>query len=171
MAIYLVFNRVYGGFMVGTASVIDLIFSQIIAIGFTVGSSYAIFSLLSYKLVNPVPLIIGFFGFSMYRNDNKGAEVKISSFPDASIGKSKITGIYLKENNTDASILGIKIGDDDSIAYKQLEKYKFKIVKSSNDTIIAKKHRLRINVSIGDNYEIKEISVTVDTTNVLRVQY
>ena len=69
------------------------------------------------------------------------------------------------------STLGIKIGDDDSIAYKQLEKYKFKIVKSSNDTIVAKKHRLRINVSIGDNYEIKEISVTVDTTNVLRVQY
>jgi hypothetical protein len=65
MVIYLVFNRVYGGFMVGTASVIDLIFSQIIAIGFTVGSSYAIFSLLSYKLVNPVPLIIGFFGFSI----------------------------------------------------------------------------------------------------------
>lgn len=65
MVIYLVFNRVYGGFMVGTASVIDLIFSQIIAIGFTVGSSYAIFSLLSYKLVNPAPLIIGFFGFSI----------------------------------------------------------------------------------------------------------
>ena len=61
MAIYLVFNRVYGGFMVGIASVIDLIFSQIIAIGFTVGSSYAVFSLLSYKLVNPIPLIIAFF--------------------------------------------------------------------------------------------------------------
>ena len=60
MVIYLVFNRVYGGFMVGIASVIDLIFSQIIAIGFTVASSYAVFSLLSYKLVNPIPLIIGF---------------------------------------------------------------------------------------------------------------
>ena len=63
--IYLVFTRVYGGFMVGTASVIDLIFSQIIAIGFTVGSSYAIFTLLSYKLVNPVPLIIFFLVFSI----------------------------------------------------------------------------------------------------------
>ena len=65
MAVYLVFTRVYGGFMVGTASVIDLIFSQIIAIGFTVGSSYAIFTLLSYKLVNPVPLIIFFIIFSI----------------------------------------------------------------------------------------------------------
>ena len=64
-AIYLFFTRVYGGFMVGTASVIDLIFSQIIAIGFTVGSSYAIFTLLSYKLVNPVPLIIFFVAFSI----------------------------------------------------------------------------------------------------------
>ena len=60
-AIYLVFTRIYGGFMVGTASVIDLIFSQVIATGFTVGSSYAIFTLLSYKLVNPIPLIIFFF--------------------------------------------------------------------------------------------------------------
>ena len=65
MVIYLVFTRVYGGFMVGTASVLDLIFSQIIAIGFTAGSSYAIFTLLSYKLVNPVPLIIFFFAFSV----------------------------------------------------------------------------------------------------------
>ena len=65
MVIYLVFTRVYGGFMVGTASVLDLIFSQIIAIGFTAGSSYAIFTLLSYKLVNPVPLIIFFAVFSV----------------------------------------------------------------------------------------------------------
>ena len=64
--IYLVFTRVYGGFMVGTASVIDLIFSQVIATGFTVGSSYAIFTLLSYKLVNPIPLIILFFAFSVF---------------------------------------------------------------------------------------------------------
>ena len=63
--IYLFFTRVYGGFMVGIASVIDLIFSQIIAIGFTVGSSYAIFTLLSYKLVNPIPLIIFFVIFSV----------------------------------------------------------------------------------------------------------
>ena len=63
--IYLVFTRVYGGFMVGTASVLDLIFSQVIATGFTIGSSYAIFTLLSYKLVNPVPLIIFFLAFSV----------------------------------------------------------------------------------------------------------
>lgn len=65
MVIYIVFTKVYGGFMVGTASVLDLIFSQIIAIGFTVGSSYAIFILLSYKLVNPVPLGIFFIVFSV----------------------------------------------------------------------------------------------------------
>ena len=65
MVIYLVFTRIYGGFMVGIASVIDLMFSQVIAIGFTVGSAYAIFSLLSYKLVNPVPLMLGFVVFSI----------------------------------------------------------------------------------------------------------
>ena len=65
MVIYLVFTRVYGGFMVGTAGVLDLIFSQIIAIGFTAASSYAIFTLLSYKLVNPIPLIVFFAVFSI----------------------------------------------------------------------------------------------------------
>ena len=65
MAIYLVFTKVYGAFMVGTASVLDLIFSQVIAVGFTVASSYAIFTLLSYKLVNPVPLIFFFVIFSI----------------------------------------------------------------------------------------------------------
>ncbi|MBQ7294589.1 MAG: sugar transferase [Clostridia bacterium] len=65
MVIYLVFTKVYGAFMVGTASVLDLIFSQVIAIGFTVGSSYAIFILLSYKLVNPVPLGMFFVVFSV----------------------------------------------------------------------------------------------------------
>lgn len=65
MAIYLVFTKVYGAFMVGTASILDLIFSQVIAVGFTVGSAYAIFTLLSYKLVNPVPLIIFFVVFSI----------------------------------------------------------------------------------------------------------
>ena len=65
MAIYLVFTKVYGAFMVGTASILDLIFSQVIAVRFTVGSAYAIFTLLSYKLVNPVPLIIFFVVFSI----------------------------------------------------------------------------------------------------------
>lgn len=65
MAAYLVFTRVYGGFMVGTASVIDLMFSQVISIGFTMAGCYAVFSLLSYKLVTPIPLIIGFIVFSM----------------------------------------------------------------------------------------------------------
>lgn len=65
MAIYLVFTKVYGAFMVGMASVLDLIFSQVIAVGFTVASSYAIFTLLSYELVNPIPLIIFFAVFSV----------------------------------------------------------------------------------------------------------
>ncbi len=65
MVIYLVFTKVYGAFMVGTASVLDLIFSQVIAVGFTVGSAYAIFTLLSYELVNPIPLIIFFVIFSI----------------------------------------------------------------------------------------------------------
>ena len=113
----------------------------------------------------------GFFGFRMYRSESGSTELKTSSFPDAVIGKSKVTGIYLKENNTDGNILGIKIGDDDSVAYKQLEKYKFKNINASNDRITAEKNKIRIRISLGDNYEVKEISVTLDTTNIFKIQY
>ena len=51
VAVYIAFVKVYGGFLVGTSPVWDLIFSQIIAIGFLQGICYVIFSLLSYKLL------------------------------------------------------------------------------------------------------------------------
>lgn len=66
MVVYLIFIKVYGGFMVGTSSVSDLIFSQIISIGFSQGACYVIFSLLSYKLVSPLPFIINFILFSAF---------------------------------------------------------------------------------------------------------
>ncbi len=64
--IYVVFVRIYGGFQVGTASVSDLIFSQIISIGFLQGACYVGFSLLSYKLLSPIPFILNFILFSLF---------------------------------------------------------------------------------------------------------
>ncbi len=64
--IYVAFVKVYGGFMVGTSPVWDLIFSQIIAVGFLQGVCYIIFSLLSYRLVGIMPFIIMFVAFSLF---------------------------------------------------------------------------------------------------------
>lgn len=66
LIIYVSFVKVYGGFMVGTSPVSDLIFSQIIAIIFLEGVSYIIFSLLSYRLVSLVPFILLIIGFSIF---------------------------------------------------------------------------------------------------------
>ncbi len=66
IVIYVAFVKVYGGFMVGTATVADLIFSQIIAVGFLQGICYVMFSMLSYKLISPVPFIIMFVAFSVF---------------------------------------------------------------------------------------------------------
>ncbi len=66
VVIYVAFVKVYGGFMVGTSTVLDLVFSQIIAIGFLQGFCYVIFSLLSYRLVSPVPFIVMFAVFSLF---------------------------------------------------------------------------------------------------------
>lgn len=64
VAVYVCFVKVYGGFLVGTSPVWDLIFSQIIAIGFLQGVCYVIFSLLSYKLLSVWPFVIMFLVFS-----------------------------------------------------------------------------------------------------------
>ncbi|MBQ5969418.1 MAG: exopolysaccharide biosynthesis polyprenyl glycosylphosphotransferase [Clostridia bacterium] len=66
IGIYVGFVKVYGGFMVGTATVSDLIFSQIIAIMFLQGVCWVIFSLLSYRLVSVVPFLLMFLAFSAF---------------------------------------------------------------------------------------------------------
>ncbi|MGN1419249.1 MAG: sugar transferase [Acutalibacteraceae bacterium] len=66
LVIYISFVKVYGGFLVGTSPVSDLIFSQIIAIAFLQAFSYIIFSLLSYKLVSVWPFVIMFLVFSAF---------------------------------------------------------------------------------------------------------
>lgn len=66
LAVYVWFAKVYGGFLVGTSPVSDLIFSQIIAIAFLQVFSYVIFSLLSYRLVSLIPFIIMFAVFSVF---------------------------------------------------------------------------------------------------------
>ena len=66
VAIYSSFVNVYGGFAVGTSPVADLVFSQIIAIGFLQGFSYVLFSLLSYRLVSIWPFAGMFVAFSLF---------------------------------------------------------------------------------------------------------
>ena len=63
---YVGFVKIYGGFLVGTSPVSDLMFSQIISIAFLQAVAYIIFSLLSYRLVSIVPFIIMFFAFSAF---------------------------------------------------------------------------------------------------------
>ncbi len=66
MAVYIFFVKTYGGFQVGTSPVWDLIFSQVIAVGFLQGVCYVVFSLLSYKLVSPLPFIFLFIAFAIF---------------------------------------------------------------------------------------------------------
>ena len=64
--IYIYFVKVFGAFMVGTATVPDLIFSQIIAIMFSLGVDYILFTLISYKFLMPWPFLIIFASFSAF---------------------------------------------------------------------------------------------------------
>lgn len=66
VAVYVGFVKVYDGFTVGTSTVSDLIFSQVIAIAFLVGFSYLIFSLLSYKMLAVWPFLVILLVFSLF---------------------------------------------------------------------------------------------------------
>lgn len=65
-AVYLFLAQTYGGFMIGTSTVSDLIYSHGICIALTLALTYVIFSLMSYRLVNVIPLLIVFVVFSAF---------------------------------------------------------------------------------------------------------
>lgn len=65
-AVYMFLAQTYGGLMIGTSTVSDLIYSHGICIALTLSLSYVIFSLMSYKLVNVIPFLIVFVIYSAF---------------------------------------------------------------------------------------------------------
>ncbi len=59
-AVYFFLAQTYGGFMIGTSTVSDIIYSHGICIALTLVLTYVIFSLMSVSLVNAVPFLIIF---------------------------------------------------------------------------------------------------------------
>ena len=59
-AVYFFLAQTYGGFMIGTSTVSDIIYSHGICITLTLLLTYVIFSLMSVSLVNAVPFIVIF---------------------------------------------------------------------------------------------------------------
>ena len=57
LCLYVVFARLYGGFEAGNSRVSELIYSQVIALLFTNAVAYVVICLLSYRPVNPLPLL------------------------------------------------------------------------------------------------------------------
>ncbi len=107
VAIYVSFVKVYGGFLVGTSPVWDLIFSQIIAIGFLQGFCYVIFSLLSYKLLSIWPFVITFIVFSVIA----ALWCVLADFLYFSIHKPKKTVVVFGNVDSYLSLKGIRSMD------------------------------------------------------------
>ena len=64
--VYFTFTKLYGGFSIGSASLVDIIYSQVISIIFLMGVCYVLFSLLSYRLLNVIPFIVIALAFSVF---------------------------------------------------------------------------------------------------------
>lgn len=59
-AVYIFLAQTYGGFLIGTSTVSDIIYSHGICVFLSLALTYVIFSLMSYKLVNVIPFIAMF---------------------------------------------------------------------------------------------------------------
>ena len=59
-AVYFFLGQTYGGFMIGTSTVSDIIYSHGICVALTLTLTYIIFSLMSVSLVNVLPFIVIF---------------------------------------------------------------------------------------------------------------
>lgn len=104
VAVYVGFVKVYGGFMVGTASISDLVFSQGIAIGFLLAISYVTFSLLSYRLVSVIPFLLMLVAFSAFAI----FWVIIADGIYFSIHRPKKTIFIFKNTSSYASLKGVR---------------------------------------------------------------
>ena len=112
----------------------------------------------------------GFFGFSMYRKSDACCELKVSSFPDAFFGSARVTGIYITDENADMYILGIKVGSNAKDLYAAVKALGYKIEKGSEQIVVARKGKLTIKAELEDN-TVTKISATLETSNILRIQY
>lgn len=63
---YLGFTKIYGAFNIGSDPLVDIIYSQVVSVGFLVGVAYITFSLLSYKMLNIFPFVLIFLSFSAF---------------------------------------------------------------------------------------------------------
>lgn len=102
--VYMVFVKVYGGFLVGTSSVSDLAFSQGIAIAFLLAVSYFVFSLLSYRLVSVWPFLIMLVAFCLFAI----IWVLIADAIYFSIHKPKKTIFVFKNTESYESLKGVR---------------------------------------------------------------
>lgn len=66
IAAYVFIANIYGAFQVGTAPIIDIVFSQVISIFFWQIICYAAFCLISYALVDVIPFLLMFVIFSAF---------------------------------------------------------------------------------------------------------
>lgn len=61
MAVYIIYVKVYDAFAVSTSRIRELVYSQILALGFTDAILYAITYLLTKFIPNPLPLLAAFY--------------------------------------------------------------------------------------------------------------
>lgn len=60
--LYFVFGRLYGGFQVTTSRITELVYAQYVALIFTHAMMYVVICLLSYKFIQPLPLVCSVLG-------------------------------------------------------------------------------------------------------------
>ncbi len=120
LVLYVFIAKVYGAFDIGTRSVTDIVFSQIISVFIWLFVCYAIFSLISYRLVSVKEFIFMLILYSMFAT----VWAFISDKIYFAIHKPKRTIVLFDNLDAYISLKGIRRMDKRFIVEKTFDAYK-----------------------------------------------
>lgn len=112
----------------------------------------------------------GMMGGEQYMSSDGVSFITVAHFPDAVFGSTRVVGLRLV-GESDAHILGVRVGDNATAAYRALEGHDYDVTHSSATGIRAARGRITLQFTLDANGRVTEISARLAGTNLLGVQY
>lgn len=112
----------------------------------------------------------GMMGGEQYMSSDGVSFITVAHFPDAVFGSTRVVGLRLV-GESDAHILGVRVGDNATAAYRALEAHGYEVTHSGAGSIRAERGRITLQFTLDGNGRVTEIVARLSGTNLFRVQY
>lgn len=105
-----------------------------------------------------------------YLHESGCHRIYLSPYPDVAFFSSRVTAISIEEGCV-CDVLGIKIGSSAREIYKILDSYGYKLLRGSDDFIVAEKRRVKITIKLNKAGNAQTVIVSLETTNIGGVNF